>query len=247
MVAKSLLEQFDRQARCDVVGAHVERTERSTLFVGDGWSAVLWTDLDEETADAEIARLVPRLRGLPGHAEWKLYGHDRPPDLAERLVAAGLTPEDEEVVLVAPLAGLDLDVPVDADVRVATDAAGIAAFVDVNERVFGERYSDIGRELERALEEDPPSMLAVLCFAGGAPVSAARIDFNAESEFAGLYGGATVAEWRGRGLYRATVAKRAQLARERGYRYLFVDALPTSRPILERLGFVQITTTTPFV
>src|SRR5437763_715351 len=66
-------------------------------------------------------------------------------------------------------------------------------------------------------------------------------------EFAGLFGGVTLPEYRGRGLYRATVAKRAELACERGYRWLYVDALPTSRPILERNGFVAITTTTPFV
>lgn len=247
METGELLALFDRQVRREVVGKQVERTERSTLFVGEAWSAVLWSDLDEATADGEIARLVARLRELPGYAEWKLYGHDRPPDLAQRLAAAGLVPEDEEAVLVAPVADLAVAASRDVDVRVATDAAGVAAFVDVNERVFGERYAEIGRELARALTEDPPSMLAVVCFAGGQPVSAARIDFNAESDFAGLYGGATVAEWRGRGLYRATVATRAELARERGYRYLFVDALPTSRPILERLGFVQITTTTPYV
>jgi Acetyltransferase (GNAT) family. len=57
----------------------------------------------------------------------------------------------------------------------------------------------------------------------------------------------TLPEFRGRGLYKATVARRAELARERGYRWLYVDALPTSRPILERLGFVALTTTTPFV
>ncbi|MGH3000929.1 MAG: GNAT family N-acetyltransferase, partial [Gaiellaceae bacterium] len=28
---------------------------------------------------------------------------------------------------------------------------------------------------------------------------------------------------------------------------LYVDALPTSRPILERLGFERLTTTTPYV
>ena len=57
----------------------------------------------------------------------------------------------------------------------------------------------------------------------------------------------TLPEFRGRGLYRATVAKRAELARDSGYRWLYSDALPTSRPILERLGFVAITTTTPFL
>ena len=64
---------------------------------------------------------------------------------------------------------------------------------------------------------------------------------------AGMFGGVTLPEYRGRGLYRATVARRAQIAHEAGYRWLYVDALPTSRPILERLGFVAVTTTTPYL
>jgi cysteine synthase len=53
--------------------------------------------------------------------------------------------------------------------------------------------------------------------------------------------------WRGRGIYKATVAYRAGLAAERGFRLLEVDASNDSRPILERLGFVPVTTTTPFI
>jgi hypothetical protein len=48
-------------------------------------------------------------------------------------------------------------------------------------------------------------------------------------------------------IYKATVAYRANLAAERGFRYLEVDASDDSRPILERLGFVPVTTTTPYV
>jgi GNAT superfamily N-acetyltransferase len=59
--------------------------------------------------------------------------------------------------------------------------------------------------------------------------------------------GATLPEWRGRGIYRATVAHRANLAAERGFRFVEVDASSDSRPILERLGFVAVTTTTPYV
>ena len=40
---------------------------------------------------------------------------------------------------------------------------------------------------------------------------------------------------------------RARLAVERGYRYLQVDASDNSRPILERLGFVALTETVPYV
>lgn len=53
------------------------------------------------------------------------------------------------------------------------------------------------------------------------------------------------APW-GRGIYRALVAHRARIAAERGYRYLQVDASSESRPILHRLGFVPLSTTTPY-
>jgi GNAT superfamily N-acetyltransferase len=67
------------------------------------------------------------------------------------------------------------------------------------------------------------------------------------TRFAGLWGGGTVEAWRGRGIYRALVAHRARIAADRGYRYLQVDASDESRPILERLGFAPLTTTTPYV
>ncbi len=57
----------------------------------------------------------------------------------------------------------------------------------------------------------------------------------------------TVPAWRGRGIFRALVAYRAGLAAARGYRYLQVDALPASRPILQRLGFKPVASTTPYV
>ncbi|MBI0320141.1 GNAT family N-acetyltransferase, partial [Streptomyces javensis] len=49
------------------------------------------------------------------------------------------------------------------------------------------------------------------------------------------------------GVYRALVAFRARIAADRGCRYLQVDASGMSRPILRRLGFVPLTTTTPYV
>ena len=120
--------------------------------------------------------------------------------------------------------------PADVELRVATDE-----FDELAARVFGRRF---------AL---PEKAMAVVAVADGRPVSGGRVDFEDGVEFAGIFGGITLPEYRGRGLYRATVAKRAELARERGYRWLYSDALPTSRPILERLGFVPLTTTTPFV
>lgn len=53
-----------------------------------------------------------------------------------------------------------------------------------------------------------------------------------------LLGGSTPAEWRGRGVYRALKALRP---------HLLVEASDDSAPILRRLGFRAVTTTTPYV
>jgi GNAT superfamily N-acetyltransferase len=168
------------------------------------------------------------MREVDGHVEWKYYAHDGP-ELRERLLAAGLVPEDEETVVIAEAASIEQP-PDDVELRTATDE-----FDELAARIFGKRHGL------------PEKAVAVVAVVDGQPVSGGRVDFEDDVEFAGLFGGATLPEYRGRGLYRATVAKRAELARERGYRWLYSDALPTSRPILERLGFVPITTTTPFV
>jgi len=210
-----ILASFDEQMR--------RKAAPDNLYVGSGWSAVLW-----RPDDGEVEPLVARMRDVPGHVEWKYYSHDGP-ELRERLLAAGLEPEDEETVVVAEAASIAPPSD-DIDLSLATDA-----FDELAARVFGRRY---------AL---PEKAVAVVAMVDGQPVSGGRVDFEDGVEFAGLFGGVTLPEFRGRGLYRATVAKRAELARERGYRWLYSDALPTSRPILERLGFVAMTTTTPFV
>ena len=100
-------------------------------------------------------------------------------------------------------------------------------------------------EAERSV--DPDALAIVVAEADGEVVCAAWVRFEPGTEFATLWGGATLPEWRRRGIYRASVAYRANLASEQGFRYLEVDASDDSRPILERLGFVAVTTTTPFV
>ncbi|EQD40871.1 GCN5-related N-acetyltransferase, partial [mine drainage metagenome] len=54
-------------------------------------------------------------------------------------------------------------------------------------------------------------------------------------------GGATVPDYRGRGLYTALLAVRLQEAKRRGARFLTIDAGPMSRPIVEKYGFRLLT------
>lgn len=251
----AVLALFDRDmregAQPDGPGAHVERDGRVVRQVAaeHGWNGVVWSDLDETNADKAIADQVAHYTGLDREFEWKLYGHDLPFDLGQRLRSAGFTPEPEETLMIAEVADLSLDVHPPEGVRFlpVTDQAGVDLVADVHEKAFGTDSSRLRHQLLARLRDDPDTVVAVVALAGDVPVSAARMELVPGTRFAGLWGGGTVEAWRGRGIYRALVAHRARAAVARGYRYLQVDALATSRPILERLGFEPLTTTQPHV
>jgi hypothetical protein len=82
--------------------------------------------------------------------------------------------------------------------------------------------------------------------AQGRIVSAGRLQPVPGTNFAGIWGGATRAEWRGRGIYRALTAARARSALGMGKRLIHSDSTEYSRPILERSGLVKVSTTTPY-
>ena len=78
-------------------------------------------------------------------------------------------------------------------------------------------------------------------------MSSGRLEPVAGTEFAGIWGGATLPEWRGRGIYRALTAARARSALAKGKTLIHSDSTEDSRPILERAGLVKVSTTTPYV
>ncbi|MFF5523273.1 GNAT family N-acetyltransferase [Streptomyces coeruleorubidus] len=251
----ALLALFDRElregARPDGPGVRVEQAGGVVRRVADaqGWNGVVWSALDEAAADAAIAEQIAHYTGLGVAFEWKLYGHDRPADLGQRLRAAGFRAEPEETLMIGEIGELVLDAEPPPGVRLepVTGPTGVDLVADVHEKAFGTDSSRLRDELLAQLSADPDTVVAVVAMAGDEPVSAARMELVPGTRFAGLWGGGTVESWRGRGIYRALVAHRAHVAAARGYHYLQVDALSQSRPILERLGFAPLTTTTPYV
>jgi GNAT superfamily N-acetyltransferase len=115
-------------------------------------------------------------------------------------------------------------------------------------QVFEKEAGALVLEVAAAHAAAPDAMSVYLAEADdGRVVCAARMELAAGTDFASLWGGGTLKEFRGRGIYRGLVALRAAEARDRGFRYLQVDASDDSRPILERLGLHVLTTTTPYI
>lgn len=256
--AADLLAAYDAQLRAHVAeplpkGLVVERDGPVVrLLGGPGRGFVLYRDLaglDGAALDELIARQIARFTLRDERFEWKLHGHDRPADLPERLRTAGFVPEEEETVMiarVAAIAGLPRP-PEDVMVSEVTARGDLDRIAALESAVWGGEHPGLADMLEAELEADPDGLAIVVAEADEEVVCAGWVRFERGTDFATLWGGATLPAQRGRGIYRATVAHRARLAADRGFRYLEVDASSDSRPILERLGFTAVTTTTPYV
>lgn len=204
--------------------------------------------IDVANVDRTIEAEVERAKKLGKPVEWKVFSFD-PPELLERLPAHGFAIEAKEAMLVYDLAdGLQpFTSPQLAPVSRIEDFEGIEAYGGVAEKVFGRSQRAMVEYLRRGLQAGSSGIAAYLAFSDGEPAAVGRLDKPSESRFAGLYGGGVLVEHRGKGLYRAVVSARALDAAALGARYLLVDALPTSAPILERLGFVHVAETWPCI
>lgn len=258
MNREQALTAFDQQVRrsttTDGTGAAFEddgAVVRRLARPGLGGSCVQWSGLDAGSADAVIAAQVALFSSRGDAFEWKLYSYDQPADLAIRLAAAGFKPDQPESLMVAEVADVvralsSAGLPPGVRLEAVADDVGIDRLARVSELVFGRDEAERRESLRAQLAAAPQAVGLVLAIAGEQAVCGARVELVPGTEFAGLWGGGTLPQWRGRGIYRATVRYRAELAAAMGCRYLTVDASEQSRPILERVGFECLATTTPY-
>ena len=225
-----LLTAYDDQLRTDAEMARAREVIRDGPLlwaVFDHGGFVSYRDLgglEGDDLDDLIERTVAHYRDDTevSSFEWKSRGHDLPADLGERLVAHGLVAEPRR----------------DGDDRRGIPARGRRAprrtpSGPVVVRRIGSRAATLVGDLTRMLASPGrPSSAPVAgpshrLLAGrarvratrssGSPRSAARSSAAgrltpvAGTEFAGIWGGSTLPEFRGRGIYRALVAARARV------------------------------------
>jgi GNAT superfamily N-acetyltransferase len=253
-----LRARYDAQLRTVVPdplpeGLRVERDGPLLRITGYGSGGIGYRDL-AGTEGAELDELIARqvrVFAERGEAfEWKLHGHDRPADLTERLLAQGFVPEDLETVVIAPVAEIAGEVtpPDRVSVREVSARRDLERIGAMEDAIWHDgRTGWLADSLEAERAADPDAMTIAVAESADEFVCAGWVRFVSETDFATLWGGGTLPEWRRRGIYHALVAYRANLAAARGFRFLQVDASSESRPILQRMGFVAVTTTTPYI
>jgi len=238
------LAKYTRQMRQEIVFPDMQKEvlPRIVRFTrpAPGMSLVLYSDLDSSNADVEIENQIAYFKSKNLPFSWKMYGYDAPGDLLRRLEEHGFTPDPPDALMILELehlpAGLTASDAVDMR---RCDVDQLGDVVRIMEEVWGRSFNWIHTRLGSHLAVD--GYLSVYtAYVDNQPASAGWTYFHSGSEFASLWGGSTVASERGKGLYTALVAVRAQEALQRGLRYLAVDAGVMSQPIVERYGFVKV-------
>jgi GNAT superfamily N-acetyltransferase len=215
-----------------------------------GPNSAAWIRCAQDEAGSMIdeVRAIVAPRRLP--LMWILDPETEPPGFDEVLAARGVHPDPTApgvAVMVLP-ADTHIESPnyPGLDIRDAlASTADFQAADLVNAEAFGDPQrgttaSDVAAQERRRLNQ-----LA----AGNRHVLLATVDGEAAGSSgltvfapagAIITGGAVRPKFRGRGIYRAMVAARLDIARRAGVEGLQVWGGPMSAPILERMGFVKV-------
>ena len=255
--AERFVAAYDRQLRTDaetrdaVAVRHLGPLWLATFAGGQGF-------VTYPPPDADVAgRLAELVEGALEHyrqdpeiteVEWKTRGHDNTPGLHESLLRRGFRAETRESIMIgrAELLAVDVPLPGGVSLRRVSSEADVRAMVAMQDAVFGhDTSSRVGALLAGLRSGD--GMELWVAEANGEIVSAGRLEPVPDTDFAGIWGGATLEAWRGRGIYRALTAARARSALAAGKTLIHSDSTDYSRPILERSGLLAVSTTTPYL
>ena len=256
--AATLLAAYDDQLRTDAeTPSALSVTEHGPLRLvtfARGRGFVTYRDLDgadaagiRDLVAAAVAHFTADPEVDPGRVE---DPRPRPRAGAARGAPGGrLRPRGgpESIMMgEARLLAVDVDLPEGVTLRTVTDEADVRAMSAMADEAFGDPVSDERAEglLHRLTLRD--GMELWVAEADGRMVSAGRLEPVPHTEVAGIWGGSTLAPWRGRGIYRALTAARARSALRLGKTIIHSDSTEFSRPILERSGFLKVSTTTPY-
>lgn len=253
------LAAYDEQLRTDAetasaVAVTVLGPLRLVTFAA-GRGFITYRDLDGADAaaiDRLVGEVLAHYRADPEitEVEWKTRGHDYAPGLHQGLLDHGFVAEEPESIMIgeARLLAVDVPLPDHVTLRQVSAASDVRAMCAMSAQAFGDSPAEsaaMADALLRRVSLDDGMELWV-AEVHGQVVSAGRLEPVPGTDFAGIWGGSTLKQWRSRGIYRALTAARARSALRQGKTLINSDSTEYSRPILERSGFLKVSTTTPY-
>ena len=201
------------------------------------------SDVRRAVTDRPLAEVLEEVLARAGEAgrprlRWWV-DESSPPGTEEQLAGLGLRMTERLEVLALPV-GTGLPVPEDVEVVPVHDRAGLELAGRIQSEVFAlspltdAHLDDLLRSVN--LPEDERLVRCYVAYVDGEP--AASGGGTVDGDALRLWDGSVRPAYRGRGAYRALVARRLADARTTTADFALVKAVDdTSAPILKRLGF----------
>lgn len=239
--------KYERQATHSINGETVTTQNLVKFVSNDSYgSYISYFEHDEQQAREEIAQQLSFYRQRKLNFEWKTYTTDSPSNMDELLLEHGFEQAETESFMALDLESVEIREIDDSLLAEVSDEQGIRDAITVQEQVWGGEFDWQFNYLLNLKSQTPEAVSIYVIYQEGKPVTSAWLTFNGDSPFAGIWGGSTVKEHRGKGYYSLLLNKRISEAKQRGKKYLIIDASDMSRPIVEKHGFEFIASTTGY-
>ena len=206
-------------------------------------SYIAYFDFAADQTDSQIRQQVDYFSTLGIGFEWKTYATDQPSNIESALLAQGFVAEEQEAFMVLDIDAVESQPVPCAGLQRVNDEQGIRDAIQVQQQVWRQDFDWHYQQLCEQLHKAPESISIYVVYDSDQPVSSAWLTFKENSPFAGIWGGSTVPSHRRRGHYSALLQQRIHEAKNRGKRYLTIDASDMSQPIVAKSGFQLITHT----
>jgi GNAT superfamily N-acetyltransferase len=214
-------------------------TDRYVIWFGPGqdppWNVAQRFRFEVDELDEVIDEIHEHVRAHGRTAcSWEVGSSATPPGLVDLLLQRGLYDDPHNPLHIGMALSGELAGPPPAGIEVRRVRSQEDELV--NARIGAIAFEE-DEVVPKPYDPDSP-IVSYLAFIDGVPVGRATGTF---SEYGvTLFGGSTLPEWRGRGVYKALVHARLRDAAERGSPVAVTQAGQMSRPILEKLGFREV-------
>ena len=229
---------FDTHVRRVGLGGGVseKHTEDDYVAYLGQWFYVSHWSCTDDNASTTIQSVISEAASRSKPVMWRIYEEDSPATLEDTLKKSGFKQSSEDTLLV-----FDLDQPIPKPrygvVQVRSEHE-LDQFLSILSAAFDEPMN-LPAARRKALQESD-QVLSFYSSNDGDLLAAGQMDITEDQPVVLLRGGCTVPQQRGKGGYASMVWSRLTLAREQGKRLAFVEAMPSSRPILLHLGFEEV-------
>lgn len=243
---EKILERFDVEVRenpLDTPGRKVVRDNHVTRIEGPCNFVYSWK-FTNSNARQVISEHAKYFREIGEELIWRVYDYDKPSNIEACLAQEGFVPSSPGTLMFLSLEE-ELYANSENDIRPITSHSSLRDYLSVAATVFGGVDAGDFQYFSDLLSD--PNFALFSGYVDDEPVASGRLEIPMNASFGLLFGGGVLPQYRGRGLYRALIKAREVMARDLGLKYLSTEAQESSRPILQKLGFIPLAKETTWV